>query len=81
MSGFEKKCHEAREFTAGSRYLDANVHAELSDVVNHLVTRCPTLGYEYLSILLGDWALQFRLENQAEIDAMLLRALERRGAA
>jgi hypothetical protein len=80
MSTFELRGTQSREFTAAVRYLDANTCAELSDVVTNLVRCCPTLGYEYLSILLSDWALHFRVESQGEIDAMLLRALEARAA-
>ncbi len=76
----EMRHRQAREFQAATRYLDASTVAPLHDVVRELVERCPSLEYDYLSILLGDWAQQFRLENQAEVDDALLRALKVRAA-
>lgn len=78
MTSFETRQRDARQFRSGILYLEQNQNAPLHDVINVLVRKCPDLGFEYLSILLADWAQQFRLENQAEIDSTLLKALELR---
>jgi len=80
VTAFEVRQRQAREFQAAVRYLDANQCSPLHDVVRTLVERCPSLGFEYLSILLGDWSVQFRTEHQAEIESALMLALESRAA-
>jgi len=78
MTGFDARCRQAREFREATRFLDANPCAPLHDTVRTLVERCPSLGFEYLSILIGDWSVEFRTEHQSEIDAALQLALTAR---
>jgi hypothetical protein len=80
MTGYEARQRQARDFAAGVRYLDANQCSPLHDVVRTLVERCPSLDFTYLSILLGDWSVQFRTEHQAEIDDALTMAMKSRAA-
>ncbi len=76
----ETRRRQAREFREAVKYLEANPCAPLHDVVRILVDRCPSLGFEYLAILVGDWAVQYRTEHQSEIDAALMLAIKGRAA-
>lgn len=74
------RIQQAREFRDAVRFLDLNPTIALCDAVRIVVNKCPNLGYEYLSILLGDWGQQFRTETQAGIESMLQIAISRRAA-
>jgi hypothetical protein len=77
MTGHELRTQQAKQFAAGVQFLERHPNAPAHEAVSTVVAMCPDLAFEYLQIAFSDWC-SFRLETQAEIDSMLLRAIERR---
>ena len=76
---FEVMCKQAPQFRDVVRLVEKSANAPLHELIAAAVSRGPDLTFELFQIALSDLS-QFRLESEAEIDAMLLRAIEARAA-
>lgn len=79
MISFTERCQQAPQFRDVVRLVENSYAVPLHEVIAAAVSRGPDLTFELFQIAFADWS-QFRLESQAEIDSMLLRAMERRAA-
>lgn len=72
MSGLE-----ARQLRDVVRFVESSRSAPMHEIVTAIVAMAPALTLDLFQIALAD-CCEFRLENRAEIDDMLRRAIERR---